>query len=58
MRSGRRRHHPSRVSPGNAVSYRLRRITELLGATWTTRTSGLALHLACRARLLARAGPG
>jgi sugar diacid utilization regulator len=42
----------------NAVSYRLRRITALLGTDLDDPDERLALHLACRARLLARAGPG
>jgi DNA-binding PucR family transcriptional regulator len=41
----------------NAVSYRLRRITALLGVDLDDPDERLALHLACRARLLARAGP-
>src|SRR5579859_2295328 len=36
----------------NAVTYRLRRITELLGADLTDPDQRLALQLACRARLL------
>jgi DNA-binding PucR family transcriptional regulator len=42
----------------NAVSYRLRRITALLGVDLDDPDERLALHLACRARLLGRAGPG
>ena len=40
----------------NAVSYRLHRITELLGVDLADPDERLALHLACRARLLAQAG--
>jgi sugar diacid utilization regulator len=40
----------------NAVSYRLHRITELLGVDLGDPDERLALHLACRARLLAQAG--
>jgi sugar diacid utilization regulator len=36
----------------NAVSYRLRRITELLGVDFTDPDHRLALHLACRAHLM------
>jgi sugar diacid utilization regulator len=40
----------------NAVSYRLHRITELLGVDLADPDERLALHLACRARLLALTG--
>jgi sugar diacid utilization regulator len=40
----------------NAVTYRLHRITALLGVDLADPDERLALHLACRARLLARPG--
>jgi sugar diacid utilization regulator len=40
----------------NAVSYRLHRITELLGVDLGDPDERLALHLACRARLLTQSG--